>query len=148
MPTVEEFRQTLKYFKDSKNSELLNLYKEITEVRDPWRANHLDAYFEERKGEMYVLTGNKAKAEKLESCLMDDKTPGINMESWLEGKNVTNQGTPKTRMGNGDLWYWYPREGRVARFGVDSGRAVLDCDGNPDYADPVLGVYAVADAVK
>jgi len=146
MPTIEEFRKTLNYLKNSQNQEHFELYNEITEVRNPWRANWLDAYFEKRKDGFYILTANKTKAEKLEDCLMKDKILGISLENWIEGKNVTSQGLPKLNIDDGKLYYWYPKNGTIAGFLAVSGRAVLDCGTSPSGRDPSLGVFAVADA--
>jgi len=145
MPTIEEFRKTLNYLKNSQNQEHLELYNEITEVRGPWRASHLDAYFEERKDGFYILTANKKKAEKLENCLMKDKIPGISLENWLEGKNIISQGLPSPNIDDGDLGYWYPKNNQVAGFVAYSGEANLYCDWDPDYRDSNLGVFGVAD---
>ncbi len=144
MPTPEEFRRVLKYFKDSQDNELQKLYNEITQVREPWRAEWLDAYFEKRGKEWHILTGNKAKAEKLETCLRKDKTPGINFSSWLE--DATSQGLPKANISDGDLYYWHPRENTVAGFGAGFGWADLYCDRGHDSGDSGLGVFGVADA--
>ena len=142
MPTIPEFRNYLKYLKEDSdlNAESENIYNDITQVRDPWRSEWLDAYFEKRKDGFYVLTGNKTKAEKLEDCLMTDKTPGINLDDWVSGTNVTNQGLPKTKSKKGDLYYWLPRNERVARFYAGSGRADLGCDGDPRGSNSALGV--------
>ena len=94
---------------------------------------------------LYILTHNKAKSEKLEDCLMDDKTPGINLGDWVSGKSVANQGLPSKKISKGDLYYWHPRDGQVARFIAFSDRAFLLCDGDPSYRNSVLGVFGVAD---
>ena len=147
MPTIEEFRKALIYFKNSPNSEHKKFYNEITEVRNLYRANWLDAFFEQRDDGMYILTKNKAHAEKLQSCLMEDKTPGINLEKWLEGNNATSQGLPKKDIEEDKkgLWYWAPVDGRVAGFVAGSGGASLYCDGVPDVRGAGLGVFGVAE---
>lgn len=133
-----EFVELLKYAKENDEE----LYNEITQVRNPWRAENLDAYFERRKNGMYILTHNKTKAEKLdEDTLMVDRTPGISIESWL--KNPTSQGLPRRDVEAGDLFYWYPRNGAVARFVAGVGGAGLDCYGDPFYRSGSLGVRAV-----
>ena len=90
----------------------------------------LDAYFEQRKDGMYVLTQNKTRAEKLEDCLMQNKTPRIEIEIdldyWLS--NPTKQGLPRENTSKGSLYYWHPRDKYVARFDADSDRADLDYD--------------------
>ena len=147
MPTIPEFRNYLKYL--SEDSDLNNgfqeIYDEITKVREPWRAEWIDAYFEKRKDGFYVLTGNKTKSEKLEDYLTSDKTPGINLDDWVYGTNVTNQGLPKTKSKKGDLYYWYPRNERVARFDASSAWAGLGCYRSPVGVDSSLGVFAVLD---
>ena len=76
MPTPLEFVQTLKYLRDNPNPENTALYEELTEFRSPWRATWFDAYFEQRKDGLYMLMGNKTRAEKLnEDTLMEDRTP-------------------------------------------------------------------------
>jgi|SRR3989338_8302922 len=145
MPTVEEFRMALNYFRLSSNKGLKKFYSEIIEIREPLRACHLDAYFKETKSGLWLLTRNKTKAEKLETCLMEDKIPGINLDDWLSRKNVTSQGFPKPNISKGDLHYWHPTNDSVARFYAYSGWAGLDCGGDPSGRDPSLGVFAVAD---
>ena len=147
MPTIEEFRITLKYCKESSDRELKELYDEITQVRDPWRAEHLDAYFEKRKDGLYILTENKTKPEKLESCLMKDKTPGVSLDEWISGSKITNQGLPNSKIAKGELYYWSPRDKFVARFYAYSDWADLYCNRDPSDALPELGVYAVTQGV-
>jgi hypothetical protein len=75
----------------------------------------LDAYFEKREDGFYVLTGNKTKAEKLDkNTLMEDRTPGISLDSWLS--NPTSQGLPRKNVAEGDLHYWSVSDGLVSMF--------------------------------
>jgi len=138
MPIIPEFIELLKYSK--KNNP--KLYNEITEVKSPWRGEWLDAYFEKRTDRLYILTANKTKSEKLESCLMKDKTPGIDLEYWING-NHTNQGLPIKKSKKGDLYYWSPEDERVVGFYAGGDGADLDCDRNPSGRDSDLGVRAV-----
>ena len=142
MPTLPEFIEFLKYTKDNNT----DIYNEITEVRIPWRSNWLDAYFEQRDEGMYVLTGNKTNAEKLDDCLMEDKTPGIDIEDWLN--NPTKQGLPKLNSPKGEMYYWSPRNGAVARFDADFDRADLGCDWYPLVTYSDLGVFGCAEGTK
>ena len=90
MPNPIEFVQFLKYLKDNPSQENTRVYNKITQVRSPWRAEYLDAYFEQRDDGIYVLTGNKKNAEKMdEATLMENRTPGISLDGWL--KNPTSQ---------------------------------------------------------
>src|SRR3989344_8728621 len=125
MPIVEEFRVSLKHLRDSKEKEHNSLYEEITRTRPLGRGNWLDDLFEQRLDGMYLLTKNRTKAEKLQDCLMQDKTPGISLDEWLDGKNVTSQGFPSSNVKSGDLYYWSPTIGSVACFYACSGRAYL-----------------------
>jgi len=124
---------------------LAQAFKEIQEVRAPWRA--------ELFSDKYTIQGNKKQVtyllinpdysitevtEDLEDCLMIDKTPGISLNDWL--KNATSQGQPKANIRNGSLYYWSPRNNSVARFYADSFGSSLFCDGSQQGSDPVLGV--------
>ena len=149
MPKINEFREFLKYLiSEPNNQEYQNIFKEITEVRNPWRSEWLDANFKvENKGlfkksELYILTENESKKEKLEDCLMSDKNPGIELNDWINGKNINSQGLPNKNISSGSLYYWYPRSDNnsVAWFGAYVSRADLDCDRSPSDADSDLGV--------
>ncbi len=125
----------------------------IMTVRDPVRAEWLDAKFETRGGlvgvgsKMHInynhtvdAAGNikLGKIEQLEPYLESDKKPGIHAEQWLRDAN--SYGLPKPNITNGNLWYWYPRNGNVAGFGADSTWAYLDCNRNPSNTYAWLGV--------
>ena len=74
---------------------------------------------------------------------MEDKTPGINLNDWLN--SPITQGLPKSNIKSGELYYWAPMKDNnsVARFGADSGGAGLFCDGGPSGASASLGVRPV-----
>lgn len=147
MPTIPEFLAYLKYLRSVPSSpEFHNIYNEITEKREPWRAEWLDAYFEERQDGLWILTENKAKAEKLEDCLMTNKYPGINLDELISGVNVTSQCIPKSNISNGVLYYSHPRNSAVARFDALSGKAIFNCSRNPSSKDSSIGVFAVSDS--
>jgi hypothetical protein len=82
-------------------------------------------------------------SEPLESCLMEDKKPGIDLNDWLD--NSTSQGLPITNAKDGDLYYWFPRDERVAGFFANSGRAFLNCNRNPLDSYSSLGVFGCAE---
>ena len=139
MLTIPQFVSFINYLKSvPSNQEYHTILDEILTVRSPWRSEWLDAYFEKRKDGFYVLTENKTKPEKLESYLTKDKTPGIDLDSWLS--NPTKHGLPDRNIPNGNLYYWHPRNGTVARFDADSDRAFLDCNGDPQDSGAGLGV--------
>src|SRR3989344_9155995 len=138
MPKINEFREFLKHTKENYKE----IYNEITEVKNPWRAEWLDANFKVENKGVYILTENESKKEKLEECLMSDKTPGIDLKDWINGKNITSQGLPNKNISSGSLYYYYPRSDNnsVARFYADSVRAYLDCNWYPSFTNSSLGV--------
>jgi len=139
------------------DSRLTELFNDITQIKSPWRREWLDAKFKNvsagrtlgviPKNELHISYhvldngGQRETSEKLDDCLMGDKTPGISMNYWLA--NATDQGLPQKNNDSGQLYYWHPRNGRVARFGASSGRAGLNCGGDPDDRYASLGVRAV-----
>jgi len=46
--TPYEFKEFLKHLRDNPSNENTEIYKEITEVRTPWRSNNLNARFEKK----------------------------------------------------------------------------------------------------
>jgi len=133
---------------------LTEVFSEIIQVRDPYRAEWLDADFKYSSGKLWIhsnhrlVNGNLDAGYKkeLESCLMKDRTPGIDLDYWI--KNATMQGLPPINNPNGKLYYWCPDKDNnsVARFDADSGRAYLDCCRGPSYTDSSLGVRHVREA--
>ena len=126
------------------------LLDDILTVRDPYRAEWLDAKFSKsglvRKS--WSITYHKIKpdgtlervTEPLHECLRDNKTPGIDLDYWLS--HATTQGLPPKNNPSGSLYYWHPRDGAVVRFRAYFDRVRLDCDRNPQYSDGGLGVRA------
>lgn len=136
-------------------SRLNELYKDITEVRDPWRSEWLDARFVKKQvGKSFgVIPKNELQIayhvpnaqgvltevqEPLEPYLDSNKTPGIDLDHWKT--TGTNQGLPLKGNRDGELYYWQPIDGRVAGFDADSGGAYLDCSRGPSVRDAGLGV--------
>lgn len=148
-----EFVEFLKYLKSSDNQEHQNIYKEITEVRFPWRAERLDADFKVKDFKLYInynhiLDSNGRLIPKNseildENTLMQDRSPGISLEDWLE--NPTRQGLPTKDFKKGSLYYRCPRkEGNlVVRFDADCYASGIFCDGISFSKHPYLGVRAV-----
>ena len=139
MPTIPEFIEFLKYTKDNAQ----DIYEDITAERSPWRAEWLDAYFEQRSDGLYILTNNKTKSEKLgKDTLLNNRKSEIDLKGWLN--NPTKQGLPNHHAKEGSLLYWCPEEdGRVARFYAGPDRIDLKCDRYPQYPSSALGVRAV-----
>jgi len=133
MLTPKEYVEFLKYSRENHPE----VYEDIVSVRDPWRAEWIDAFFEKKKDGLYILTHNKSNAEKLsQDTLMEDRK--ISLESWLE--NPTSQGLPRKDAEEGSLYYWHPRSDTVAGLGAGSVRAGFDCGGDPLGRGPDLGV--------
>jgi hypothetical protein len=141
MPLIPEFESFIDYLKNSKNLEHLKIYNEITEKRSPWRGCHLDAYFEQRKDGLYILTHNKSKAEKLETCLMEDCY--VKLEFNSQGLPIQKSQNQEYVQGK-NIHFWFPRDRCVARFSAESGWAYIYCIGGSSGGDPSLGVYAVS----
>ena len=145
MPTIYHFKEFLKYMRENPNgtndasgSEIETILDEILTVRDPWRAEWLDAKFEKRKDGLYLLT-KQGSPEKLTDYLDKTRNPGIDLDDWLE--NANSQGLPSSKTKDGKLYYYAPVDGRVARFDADSDGAYLGCDdGVPVSRSDSLGV--------
>ena len=139
------------------SSQLGNLYNEIVEVRDPWRAEWYDTKFTSKQTSGGFLRSGKTEwfvdypifengtlkriSESLEQCLRQDKNPGIDIDSWLN--QATSQGLPHENSASGSLYYWHPRNDKVAGFGAGSGGAGLVCCWGPTFSSASLGVRAV-----
>ena len=145
-------------------SRLNDIYNDITEVRNPWRSEWLDAKFTEQQtvprskvvGVPVPFTGKtgmhiayhtvdargvlKEVNEPLDAYLDKNKTPGIDLDNWLQG--ATKHGIPSPNITGGKLYYWQPTDGRVARFVAGSDRAGLNCGRDPADRNPNLGVRA------
>ena len=147
MLTIPQFVEFLKYAK----SNFQEIYNNITELRNLWRAEWLDADFKTKGKDLYINSnhvldenGNilKYDSEILDKdTLMKDK--GIDLENWLE--NPTSQGLPRKDVKKGSLYYWNPRSDNnsVVRFVADSDWSGLNCYWFPSYRDPERGVRAV-----
>ena len=162
MPTIPEFVEFLKYLranpngvKDTPKQEVESILDDILAVRDPYRAEWLDADFKVKgklmNKKLYINYNHELKGgnlepkntEPLEQCLMKDRQPGIDLDSWLS--NPTKQGLPQKNVKIGSIWYWYPRsdDNSVARFSANSVRANLDCYRYPSNSSTGLGVRAI-----
>ncbi len=149
MLIVPEFNEFLEYAKIN----FPEIYNEITEIREPWRAEYLDASFEFKNKKLYINSAHvlNSKGDLIpmnseilnENTLMQDKEPGISLENLLESS--TNQGFPNKNVKSGSLYYRYPRSNNnsVVRFNVDNHRAYLLCDRNPSNRFSYVGVRAV-----
>ena len=92
---------------------------------------------------MLDASGNLAPQYKREltDSLMQDKTPGIDLNDWLA--NANQYGLPRSNIKDGKkLYYWAPDKDNnsVAGFDAGSGRALLYCCRIRDFANGSLGV--------
>jgi hypothetical protein len=146
MPTISEYIAFISHLRTKNDEEARKILDEIYTVRSPWRSEWLDAKFEVKsrkrtmKYHVFTDSGIEQKTVDLTGVLMEDKTPGISLDSWL-GDN--KYGLPKQDIQDGQLYYWYPRNNRVARFRAASSGAYLGCGGIPAYSDASFGVRAV-----
>lgn len=132
---------------------LEQVFYDITQVRNPWRAEWLDADFKVKGKDLYInynhvlgADGNliPRNSELLNrNTLMQDRTPGISLENWLDSSH-TKQGLPSKKVKSGKLSSWYPRSDNnsVAGFNADSDWANLFCSSYPSGRDSGLGVRA------
>ena len=123
------------------------IFNEIYEVRDPWRSEYVDARFEQRADGLYILSNHiikpdnslkSMKEENLEDTLMKDKTPGIDLLSWLNDPN--KHSLPEKNIKKGKYYYGFPKKDAVAGFDASSDGAGFGCNRGPQYSDASLGV--------
>jgi hypothetical protein len=153
MFTIRQFADFLRLLKTGKaydgkgekirDSRLKKLINEITQVKDPWRAEWLDAKFSGTEINYHLINADGSVKEETANldCLMEDRTPGLSLDSWLQTANDYGLPTNKTR--NGKMYYGYPRNGAVARFVAYADWAYLYCIRDASDADPALGVRIV-----
>jgi len=162
MPTLRQFVDFLKLLKSGKafdgkgdkisSNNLEQIFKEIIEVRLPWRSEWLDAGFKVINGVLHINYDHQTidgqlqpqTSESLQSYLEQSKKPGISLDDWLN--NATHQGLPSTNIPKGRLWYWAPMRDNKSgvRFGAGSGGAILVCYGGPRGSSSSLGVRPCA----
>ena len=158
MPNVNDFRMLLYLLKENKaryadgslikKEEQIRIYNEITEVRSPLRGEYLDARFEKRKDELYLLSDHIVQSNNSlvpsaqeilhPETLMKDRVLGISLEDYI--RNLTPQGLPRNDVKKGDLYYWHPKNECVVWFDASSDGSGLDCYGNPQFSNSALGV--------
>ncbi|MBI2671840.1 hypothetical protein HYX16_02810 [Candidatus Woesearchaeota archaeon] len=119
-------------------SDLQNIYLDITEVRDPYRAEWLDAKFVEENRILHINYNHRTKGRKLGPTSSEPLETCIMKNCKVELSSFNKQGIP-TKEGN-DFNYWYPINGTVAGFYADAGRAGLGCYGGPLDSVAGLGV--------
>ncbi|MBI4095234.1 MAG: hypothetical protein HY438_00060 [DPANN group archaeon] len=131
-------------------AEQKQLLDEIIAVRDPWRAEWLDADFKVVNGELRInyahelISGQLRPrySEKLVDCLIENRQ--IDLPAWLKGAN--QWGLPRQGIAKGSLYYRFPLSDNnsVARFGTVAGGVGLYCGRSPRGSGASLGVRRVA----
>ena len=115
--------------------------KNITERRDPWRAENLDNYFHNFNGQYYmdsehvVINGSIVNLKSVPISFVRDE------DGWTSFKYFNEDGLA-TKLKGKEVYFYPPNDNTVAGFYADSGGAVLDCDEYPSYSDPERGVRA------
>ncbi len=156
MPTPDLLAEFLRTCKSGKaydglknrvdNKMLDKILEERLKVRNPWRGERLDhQYSLDKEGKLQV-TYHKFVNGKLKlvakildpETLMEDRLPGISLDSWIE--NPTSQGLPRKSVKKGNLQYLNPRDGYVAGFGAGSDGVGLGCVRGPRDSIDSLGV--------
>ena len=140
-------------------SELRKIFNERHEVRNPWRAEYIDALFEERghlfsREELLYLSQNHQYIGKDSKgiILIPKYSQELNPDTLRENRRIdllhfikeahTSQGLPREDVKEGDFYYYRPVNGRVAGLGAGSVRAVLYCNWVPSSLGAGLGVRA------
>ena len=124
-----------------------SILDEMLAVRDPWRAEWIDADFKVKNDVLYLNSAHDSNltpqySEPLEDCLREDKEPGIDLDYWL--KNATSQGLPPKNIPDGDFYYWAPMRDNNSVAGLNAGSywAILYCDRDPANSGGRLGARA------
>lgn len=137
-------------------AELSQIAEEIMGMRDPYRAESFEDYFTKEPSGLilnknYVFKNGALTPEyshALISCLMKDQSPGISLDDWIKGKNITAQGYPRKNVISGDLWYSYPQQDSTVRFSSAPGGISLECDTYPESLNDRRGVRHVLEVGK
>ena len=167
MPTIRQLVDFLNLLRSGRvhdgNARVVNKTKidsildEILTVRDPYRAEWLDADFKVKDKKLKVVGGKiymnyehtivngvvtPKRSEEMQGYLTADKTPGIDLDDWL--KNALPSGLPSASVKDGRLYYCEPDwdNNSVAGFYANSVWASLNCNRNPSNTNGGLGVRA------
>ncbi len=121
---------------------LKQVYNEITEKRDPWRSEWLDARFATYGGSLGIKYDHRLSGGNLTAGKSEVLEAYVGENSWIDVTSFNRQGLPTKKSTTQKLYYWFPVDGSVAGFVAYSGGAGLVCCRNPSYTDGGLGVRA------
>ncbi len=119
-------------------SDLQTLYLDIAEARNPYRAEWLDARFENKNGILNINYNHRVKGNKLVPLKFEHLETCVMRNCKVELSSFNKQGMPRKE--GTDFNYWYLVEGSVAGFVADAGGAYLYCDWDPSSSNADLGV--------
>ena len=123
---------------DIKDQESKFILEDILNERNIFRAEWLNAMFKQRKKMLEIVKQGEASTHFKDPYLIQNKTPGINLDYWLA--NATPHGLPPKYIPDGNLFYRHPLKNSVAEFGTISGAVFLDCGVKPQFSISKLGV--------
>jgi len=148
MPTIPEFVEFLKYLRADPTAENTKVYKEIIEKRDPRRVEWLDAKFIEEDGALkiqyHIFDDNRRLVphkEDLEGCVMEDCYVSLDFNN--QGLPTKKSKSQEYKQGE-NIYFWHPRENKVAWFYANFDWTSLNCSRDPDISYSNLGVFTCA----
>ena len=125
------------------------IFNEKYQARSLWKAEYIDAKFEQKQDGLYLLTNHIIQSdnslkpqtiEKLEDCITG---------SYYVDLKFNNQGMPirkskynEYKQGE-NIYFFNPIDKLVVRFGAYSDGANLSCDGGPSSSGEGLGVRKI-----
>ena len=150
IPTLPEFWAFINHHLSQNTLESKAITDEVLKIGN-WRAEHLDARFEQKADGMYMhyhVFNARGTIEETNIKL----APHLRESKFFDIASVNAQGLPSANSASAiqtykqstNAYLYYPESGRVAGFDVVSDRAYLDCGRVPSFSDSSLGVRFVA----
>jgi hypothetical protein len=120
--------------------ELLSIvHNEIFEVKEPYRAEWLDADFKEINKVLHINSNHILDNGNLKPQITEPLEDYLRKDCRIDTRSINRQGLP-TRKSSKGISYYHPKTGSVAGFYADSSRADLGCDWGPRYSGAELAV--------